>query len=119
MKKNCTGSRSSRRGRVPKPTPITIGMDLGDKHSQYCVLEQNGEVSRTGRTKHCRIAVEVGTHSRWMSRLLQELGQEGIVANARRVRLITEGSLKNDKLEARLLARLASRRTWCKGRPSW
>jgi transposase len=51
--------------------------------------------------------MEVGTHSPWVSRLLQGLGYEVIVANARRVRLITDSSYKNDKLDARTLARLA------------
>lgn len=120
MKKNNTRTQSSRRGRVPKPVPITIGMDLGDKHSEYCVLEQNGDV-RTGsvattksgmrrvfgRFKRSLIAIEVGSHSRWVSRVLKDLGHEVIVANARRVRLITESSQKNDKLDARTLARLA------------
>jgi transposase len=117
MKKNNTRPQSSRR----KPSPITIGMDLGDKSSHYCALEENGEVRRTGtvattkagmlqvfgRMKRGRIAIEVGTHSPWVSRLLKGLGYEVIVANARRVRLITDSSRKNDKLDARTLARLA------------
>jgi hypothetical protein len=35
-----------------------------------------------------KIAIEVGTHSPWVSRLLEECGPEVLVANARRVRLI-------------------------------
>ncbi len=35
-----------------------------------------------------RIALETGTHSPWVSRLLSELGHEVIVAHARNVRLI-------------------------------
>jgi transposase len=35
-----------------------------------------------------RIALETGTHSPWVSRLLTELGHEVIVAHARDVRLI-------------------------------
>jgi transposase len=35
-----------------------------------------------------RIALETGTHSPWVSRLLSELGHEAIVAHARSVRLI-------------------------------
>ena len=37
-----------------------------------------------------RIALETGTHSPWVSRLLTELGQETIVAYSRSVRLIGE-----------------------------
>jgi transposase len=55
----------------------------------------------------CRIAIEVGTHSRWVSRLLTGLGFEVIVANARQVQLISASSRKNDRMDARMLARLA------------
>ena len=51
--------------------------------------------------------MEVGTHSPWVSRYLARLGYEVIVANARRVRLISESSRKDDKLDAKTLARLA------------
>jgi transposase len=54
-----------------------------------------------------RIALETGTHSPWISRLLGELGHEVIVANARQVRLIGESRKKDDRLDAQTLARLA------------
>jgi transposase len=54
-----------------------------------------------------RVALEVGTHSPWVSRILKQLGHEVIVANARRVKLISESSRKNDRLDAEFLARLA------------
>jgi transposase len=54
-----------------------------------------------------RIALEVGTHSPWVSRLLRDVGHEVIVANARRVRAITESSRKDDRMDAQMLARLA------------
>src|SRR5947209_19052247 len=56
---------------------------------------------------HCRIAIEVGTHSPWVSRELKKQGHEVIVANARQVKLISQSSRKNDKLDAQMLARLA------------
>jgi transposase len=101
--------------------PVTIGMDLGDKSSRYCVLNEAGEVvleRSVGSTKkamtqvfgampRCRIAMEVGTHSPWVSRLLQKLGHEVLVANARQVKLISQSSRKNDRLDAQMLARLA------------
>jgi len=55
----------------------------------------------------CRIAIEVGTHSPWVSRLLANLGFEVIVANARQVQLISASSRKNDRVDAQMLARLA------------
>lgn len=100
---------------------LTIGLDLGDRSSRYCVLDQQGDailegsVATTragldqvlGAMPRCRVALEVGTHSPWISRHLTQLGFEVIVANARRVRLISESSRKDDKLDAKMLARLA------------
>ena len=69
---------------------ITIGLDLGDKHTQCCSLDESGEVEETFRVRStepalskrfgdntsCRIVLEVGTHSPWVSRLLSKLGHE-------------------------------------------
>jgi transposase len=106
---------------VSKQAGLTIGLDLGDKTSQYCALDEHGKVlfeRRTATTKKgitqvfggkgkWRVALEVGTHSPWVSRLLKSYGHEAIVANARQVKLITESSRKSDKLDAQMLARLA------------
>ena len=100
---------------------VTIGMDLGERTSRYCLLSHEGEILREGQvatTKagiietfgplgRARIAIEVGTHSPWVSRLLRSLGHEIIVANPRQVKLITESSRKDDRLDAQTLARLA------------
>ena len=100
---------------------LTIGLDLGDRSSWYCVLDEAGEVileqkvSTTpkamkevfGAMPRSRIALETGMHSPWVSRLLSELGHEVIVAHARNVRLIGESRKKDDRLDARTLARLA------------
>ena len=99
---------------------LTIGLDLGDRSSFYCVLDEAGEVlleqkvSTTpkaiteifGAMPRSRIALETGTHSPWVSRLLSELGHEPIVAHARSVRLIGESRRKDDRIDARTLARL-------------
>ncbi len=124
MKKNNTVRQSSRerkKGRRICQEALTIGIDLGDKTSRCCALDQSGEVlwekglattkngvaEVFGRLARCRIALEVGTHSPWVSRLLASLGHEVIVANARQVKLISPSTRKNDKLDARTLARLA------------
>src|ERR1700674_3870979 len=100
---------------------LTIGLDLGDRSSWYCVLDETGEVlleqklSTTpkamrevfGAMPRSRIALETGMHSPWVSRLLSELGHEVIVAHARNVRLIGERRRKDDRFDARTLARLA------------
>jgi transposase len=62
---------------------------------------------RFGSERSLRIAIEVGTHSPWVSRILEECGHEVLVANARKVRLIYGDKRKNDKLDAENLARLA------------
>lgn len=99
----------------------TIGIDLGDRSSRYCVLDEQGNSVKEGSaptTKkglaqvfgsmaRCRIAIEVGTHSPWVSRLLKSWGHEVVVANPRRIPLITQSSRKDDRLDARMLARLA------------
>src|SRR6202049_1354990 len=99
---------------------VTVGIDLGDRTSRYCLLDEEGVVigeSSTPTTKagiakvfgamaRCRIALEVGGHSPWVSRLLEEFGHEVIVANPRNVRLIGESTRKDDRLDARTLARL-------------
>jgi transposase len=54
-----------------------------------------------------RVAIEAGTHSPWVSRLLEELGHEVLVANSRKTRLIYANKRKTDKIDAENLARLA------------
>src|SRR6201997_3095927 len=100
---------------------LTIGLDLGDRNSWYCVVDEAGQIQLEQRVRttakglrevfgamaRSRIALEIGTHSPWISRLLSELGHELIVANARKVRLIGESRKKDDRLDAQTLARLA------------
>ena len=104
-----------------KEHKLTIGLDLGDRFSHYCILNESGEVIGEhnlpttpkgiddvfGRIPGSRIALETGTHSPWVSRQLAQLGHEVIVAHARNVRLIGDSSRKDDQLDARTLARLA------------
>src|SRR6202158_2919892 len=99
---------------------LTIGLDLGDRWSWYCVLNEAGEVVLEqkvattpkamkevfGGMPRSRMALETGTHSPGVSRLLSELGHEVIVAHARNVRLIGESRKKDDRLDARTLARI-------------
>lgn len=100
---------------------LTIGLDLGDRFSCYCVLDEAGEVileqklpttpeamrRAFEKMPRSRIALETGTHSPWVSRLLTALGHEIIVAHARNVRLIGDSRRKDDRIDARTLARLA------------
>src|SRR5689334_5867576 len=106
---------------IGKQERLTIGLDLGDRSSHYCVLDESGRIVTESKTAtspkameavfggmtRSRIALETGTHSPWVSRLLSGLGHEVIVAHARNVRLIGESRRKDDRLEAPTLARLA------------
>src|SRR6266849_2331319 len=100
---------------------LTIGLDLGDRWSYYCVLDEAGEVlleqklattpeamkQTFERIPRSLLALETGTHSPWLSRLLKELGHEVLVAHAQKVELISKSKRKDDRHDARTLARLA------------
>jgi transposase len=115
------GMRKSKKPKDSSPGVYTIGLDLGDKTSQYCVLDGAGEIVAEGRVSTGRgaleqqfksyagsmVALEAGTHSGWVSRWLKQLGLETVVANPRKVRLIAESTQKSDPEDARMLARLA------------
>lgn len=101
--------------------PGFIGLDLSDQQSTFIGLDgagkqvEEGKVATTraglrkafGGREPCRIAIEVGTHSPWVSLLLIELGHEVIVANPRQVALIYRNKRKSDQVDATTLARLA------------
>src|ERR1700691_4368787 len=104
-----------------KDNQLTIGLDLGDRTSRYCILNEAGEIILEqelpttlkgieqvfSKIPRSRIALETGTHSPWVSRQLSELGHEVIVAHAQKVQLITKSNRKDDRHDARTLARLA------------
>jgi transposase len=98
---------------------VTIGCDLGDRQSTLCLLWPDGRRERPKPIQTTRegmaafftrppahVIIEVGTHSRWVSGLLKELGHRVTVANARRVKLISQNDSKTDQVDAELLARL-------------
>jgi transposase len=102
---------------------ITAGLDIGDKYSYLCLIDtDSGEVVEEGRLRTnpeafrrrfaseqppMRIAIEAGTHSPWVSRVLEECSHEVLVANARKLRLIYANKRKTDEMDAENLARLA------------
>jgi transposase len=116
VKKNSTTKMKRQMARQK----LTVGIDLGDRSSRYCILDEQGDVlsegsfatTKAGIAKlfqpmaKCRIAIETGCHSPWVSRQLTQLGHEVIVANARNVQLISQSTRKDDRLDARTLARL-------------
>ena len=94
---------------------LTAGLDLGDKYSYLCLIDTvSGEIMEEGRLRTTpealgrrfsseqpmRIAIEAGTHSPWVSRVLEECGHEVLVANARKLRLIYSNKRKTDEIDA-------------------
>jgi len=121
MKKHSKSKQERKPLRRRPAGAVTIGMDVGDKTSRYCVLGRNGTVLAEGSVAtsaaamsaqwagwaRCRMAIEACGQSAWIGRLLSGLGHEVIVANARQVKLISQSSRKDDRVDAQTLARLA------------
>ena len=119
MKK--TSKRTQQMKAIAKPDKC-VGLDLGDRFIHYYLLSREGEMIEEGRIpsnesslrKHfadeavMRMAMEAGTHSPWVSRLLKRLGHQVIVANPRKIRAITGSESKNDRNDAEQLARFAA-----------
>ena len=99
----------------------TIGIDLSDRSSQCCAIDDEAAIvaefrlgtdaasfeKTFGGVGRKTIAIETGAHSPWVSRLLESLGHEVIVANSRKLRFIYENRRKDDRVDARSLARVA------------
>jgi transposase len=97
----------------------TVGLDLGDRTSHYCILDEEGEIVGRGEVKtskeefarlfegmpRSRVVMEVGTHSPWASEHLKTW-HEVVVADAQGVRALLKGRRKNDRADAEGLARL-------------
>jgi transposase len=109
-------SHNSHTALVPN---VTIGLDLGDRMSRTYEIDAAGQCLREGavpttvagithyfaKRERCRVVLEVGTHSPWVSRLLEELGHETIVANPSAMFAGRRRRRRNDRLDARFLAR--------------
>ena len=120
MKKNSKKRTEKTETQVSK-TKRTVGIDLGDKYARYAVLEDGNDFieqdrlpmtkaafgSRFGHWKPARMAIEAGTHARWISELLRAMGHEVIVANPRELKALTQSAHKSDGEDARKLARYA------------
>jgi transposase len=97
-----------------------MGLDLGDRVSHYCLIDEAGRKVEEGevrtqieiirhllaRNTRLRVVIESGTHSRWVEAIIREEGHEAIVANPRKVRLISHNAHKGDRKDGELLARL-------------
>ena len=104
----------------PNLDRLTVGVDLGDQWSNYCILGLGGETLGEGqfRTRRqevgeffqglaiSRVVIEVGTHSAWVREVIAGLGHEVLVANAQRMEGRKRRRRKNDQIDAAKLARL-------------
>lgn len=105
---------------MPDNNLPTLGMDISDNSIELCEIDFDGDVTFRGKIsctekalrsffvarKYRRTVLEAGSHSPWIARLLEELGQSPLVVNPRRLAAITQSKTKNDRNDAELLARL-------------
>lgn len=101
-------------------TDRTVGLDVGDRETHFCILDEAGEILEEGRFRstraglegrfrnlpRARIVLEVGALSPWMSRDLEAFGHEVLVANSYQMGRIYKGQDKTDRHDAQTLARL-------------
>lgn len=105
-------------------TNFYVGVDLGDRENHICVLDREGSIvesvmientalgvntffDRFDSPRKVLVAVETGTHSPWVSQLLEAKGFRVLVGNARKLRLIWQSTNKTDQRDAEMLARIA------------
>ena len=102
---------------------VVVGLDLGDRHSQLCLLNLEGNIVERHRIRtnleafekffdawaSMRVVFEAGTHSLWVWRLLKRLGHQPLMANTYHLALITHSMSKNDQRDAAVLGELGLR----------
>jgi transposase len=101
--------------------PAAVGLDLSDRRGRFHAIDEQAKTIEKGSVALEAVqlqrwassipptvmAIEAGTHSPWVSRLLAACGHEVIVANPVKVALITKNIRKSDAVDAEYLARLA------------
>jgi transposase len=104
----------------PNLDRLTVGVDLGDQWSHYCILGLEGETLAEGQLRTtqqhigeffqglsaARVVLEVGSHSAWIRDVLCSCGHEVLVANPRLMEGSKRSKRKNDRIDANKLARL-------------
>jgi transposase len=115
-----TGEKHHGRDLRPNLDRLTVGVDLGDQWSHYCILGLEGETLAEGQLRTtpqevaeffealnaARVVVEVGTHSAWVQEVICGYGHEVLVANPRLMEGSKRRKRKNDRIDANKLARL-------------
>jgi len=104
----------------PNLDRLTVGVDLGDQWSHYCILGLEKETLAEGQLRTtqqdvaeffralnaARVAMEVGRHSAWVREVICSYGHEVLVANPRLMEGSKRRKRKNDRMDANKLARL-------------
>ena len=116
-----TSGEEDERGELrPNLDRLTVGVDLGDQWSHYCILGLEGETVAEGQLRTteedfatffqelnaARVVVEVGTHSAWVQEVIRGCAHEVLVANPRLMEGSKRRKRKNDRIDANKLARL-------------
>ena len=105
---------------APHQSRVTIGLDLGDRYSSFCVLDTaSGEVIQRGRVRTKAealrellrgyaqaVGMETGTHCRWVREVVESCGQEAVIGHARDLRSLYQSHDKNDDNDAEKIARI-------------
>jgi transposase len=114
------GERDQRGELRPNLDRLTVGVDLGDQWSHYCILGLEGETLVEGQLRTtqediaeffqalnaARVVFEVGTHSPWVQEVICSCRHEVLVANPRLMEGSKRRKRKNDRIDAHKLARL-------------
>src|SRR5262249_1338822 len=118
----------------PNQDRLTVGVDLGDQWSNYCILGLGGETLGGGQLRPAGgegagffrafaarrgvvqvgtapagvggVGIEVGTHAAWVREVVVGCGHEVLVANPRLMDGTKRRKRKNDRIDAHKLARL-------------
>jgi transposase len=104
----------------PNRERLTVGVDLGDRWSNFCILGLDGEKLTEGELRTtqqgfaeffrslaaARVVMEVGTHSAWVQDVVSACGHEVLVANPRQMEGPKKRKRKNDRIDAHKLARV-------------
>ncbi|HEX7320635.1 MAG TPA: IS110 family transposase [bacterium] len=98
-----------------------VGIDLHRRFSQFYVYDDQTNTETTQRLNNdkpaiqqffeplkndCKIAVEATGNWYWLVDLLQDLDTEVLLANPLQTKVIAHARVKNDKVDARMLAHL-------------
>lgn len=103
------------------PSQQTIALDVGDRRTHLCALADRKVIGRASfpttsegladalrAYPGCKVVLEAGSQSPWMSRAIRRLGHEVQVADPRRVELLSKDPRKTDRRDAEMLARMCA-----------